>query len=223
MSAASKIIVALDVPSGEKALELAKQVDPAWVKVGLELFCSEGPALVEKLAQNYSVMLDLKLHDIPATVASAVKQVDRLGAKMLTIHCSGGEEMMQAAASSTSSMDILGVTVLTSMDEADLSAVGDGGYPQTLVKKRAKLALQHLAGVVCSPLEAALVRQLSSETLIVTPGVRPNATATDDQKRVATPASAIANGASYLVIGRAIRNASDPSKAFRRIVEQLGG
>ncbi len=226
----NRLIAALDVPTADAAVALANTLDGAasWVKVGLELYTSAGPDIVRRLVgAGARVMLDLKLHDIPATVARATEQVASLGAELLTVHTGGGPAMLRAAAeaASASGMRILGVTVLTSMDDADLRAVGVQGTAAEVVELRARLAVDSgCGGVVSSPHEAARVRAFAPASfLIVTPGVRPAGAAVGDQKRVMTPAEARAAGADMVVVGRPIRDAADPAAAARAIAAELDG
>jgi len=225
-SVGNRLIAALDAPSRANADALVDRLAgvPSWVKIGLELFCSEGPSIVRDYTKRgLSVMLDLKLHDIPETVARATAQVASLGAGLLTVHAGGGRAMLEAAVKNAGDMRVLAVTVLTSLDDNDLADVGAVGPVPELVKKRAQLA--HRAGchgIVASPQEAPLVRALvPAEFLIVTPGVRPAGTATGDQKRVTTPAQARASGADLVVVGRPLRDAQDPAAAARAIVAEL--
>ena len=224
----NRLIAALDVPTADAAVALAGRLDGAagWVKVGLELYTSAGPDIVRRLVgAGARVMLDLKLHDIPATVGRATAQVADLGAELLTIHTGGGAAMMRAAvdAAAPKGMRILGVTVLTSMDDADLASVGVNGAAADIVELRARLAVDAgCGGIVSSPHEAARVRALApSEFLIVTPGVRPAGADVGDQKRVMTPAQARAAGADMIVVGRPIRDADDPTEAARAIAAEL--
>lgn len=224
--AGNRLIAALDAPTRGEADGLVARLGgvPSWVKIGLELFCSEGPGIVgDYAAQGLSVMLDLKLHDIPETVARATGRVAALGAGLLTVHAAGGRAMLEAAVRSAGAMRVLAVTVLTSLDEADLSAIGAQGPVAELVKKRAALAISAgCAGVVASPHEVAAVRAIAPDGfLIVTPGVRPAGAAAGDQKRVMTPAQARAAGADLVVVGRPLRDAPDPAAAARAIVEEL--
>jgi orotidine-5'-phosphate decarboxylase len=225
----NRLIAALDVPTAREATELARALRGAagWVKVGLELYTSAGPDVVRALVDGGArVMLDLKLHDIPATVGRATAQVASLGAELLTVHTGGGAAMLRAAAEATGpSMRILGVTVLTSMDAADLDAVGAVGPVEALVEKRARLAVTAgCGGVVASPREAARLRAIvPGEFLIVTPGVRPAGADAGDQKRIMTPAEARAAGADLIVVGRPIRDAGDPAAAARAIAAELDG
>jgi orotidine-5'-phosphate decarboxylase len=200
------------------------------VKVGMTLFYAEGPAIVAALkARGFDVFVDLKLHDIPHQVRGAARSLGRLGAGMLTVHASGGADMMEAAVAGAAEgateagvavPAVLAVTVLTSMDAEALLAVGVKDSPATQVAGLAALArTAGVAGVVCSPREASEVRALlGPAALVVTPGVRPTWAEAGDQARLDTPASAIAAGASHLVIGRPITGAEDPAGAFDRIV-----
>ena len=225
------IIVALDVPTAEIALRLAKQVAPfvGAFKIGKELFVSAGPDIVRSIrATGASVFLDLKFHDIPNTVAKAVAAAVRLDVQMLTIHTSGGTEMMKAAEESAQETArnlgrpaplVLGVTVLTSFDSNELAEIGVEPNVGKQVERLATLAAKAgLRGLVCSPLEIADLRQfLPPEMQLVTPGIRTGAEASDDQKRTLTPKEALAAGASWLVIGRPIYAAQDPAAAAEKI------
>jgi orotidine-5'-phosphate decarboxylase len=226
-SVGNRLIAALDTPSRSEADAFVDRLAgvPSWVKVGLELFLAEGPAIVrDYTARGLSVMLDLKLHDIPETVARATARVASLGAGLLTVHAGGGQAMLEAAVKAANGMRILAVTVLTSLDEADLLAIGAQPPIEDLVKRRADLAAAAgCHGVVASPREAAAVRARAPEGfLIVTPGVRPAGSAVGDQKRVMTPDQARAAGADMVVIGRPLRDAADPAAAARTIVAELG-
>jgi orotidine-5'-phosphate decarboxylase len=225
-SVGNRLIAALDAPSRADADALVDRLAgvPSWVKIGLELFCSEGPSIVRDYTKRgLSVMLDLKLHDIPETVARATAQVASLGAGLLTVHAGGGRAMLEAAVKNAGAMRVLAVTVLTSLDDNDLTDVGANGPVAELVKRRAALA--HRAGchgIVASPHEVQAVRAIvPAEFLIVTPGVRPAGTATGDQKRVTTPAQARASGADLVVVGRPLRDAADPAAAARAVVAEL--
>jgi orotidine-5'-phosphate decarboxylase len=226
-----KIIVALDYPEGDRALALAKRLDPALcrLKVGKELFTAAGPELVESLVDaGFGVFLDLKFHDIPNTVASAVKAAARLGVWMVNVHASGGGKMMAAAREAlegaTNRPKLIAVTVLTSMSRGDLAEIGLDVEPRQQVRRLAKLAQDAgLDGVVCSAQEAAMLKgELGRDFLLVTPGIRPADASTDDQSRIMTPAAAIAAGSDYLVIGRPITKAADPLQALRNIHLELG-
>jgi orotidine-5'-phosphate decarboxylase len=222
----NRLIVALDVPDRAGADALVARLDGAssWVKIGLELFIAEGPSIVrDYVERGLQVMLDLKLHDIPATVASATARAAALGAGLLTIHTGGGRDMMKAAVGAASATKILAVTVLTSMDERDLLDIGASGRVADLVVRRAELAMAAgCDGVVASPLEAALVRAVAPPGfLIVTPGVRPAGGDVGDQKRVMTPTEARRAGADLVVVGRPVRGAADPAAAARAIAAEL--
>lgn len=225
-----RVIVALDYPSGEAALALVDRLDPARcrLKVGKELFVRSGPALVETLvARGFAVFLDLKFHDIPNTVAQACRAAADLGVWMVNVHALGGRRMMAAARealeSGPSRPRLIAVTILTSMGADDLAEVGLHGEPVDNVSRLAALAADAgLDGVVCSPREVpALRRERSEDFLLVTPGIRPAWSAADDQRRITTPAQAIADGSSYLVIGRPITAAEDPMAALARIDQEL--
>jgi orotidine-5'-phosphate decarboxylase len=224
--ASERVIVALDVPSMEGLHALLDRLEgqPRFCKVGLELFVAEGRRAVEAVQKRGAkVFLDLKLHDIPETVARAVASAKGLGAELLTVHTAGGFEMMRRAAEAAKGRPgILGVTVLTSLSDEDLRADGIVGTMREAVVRRAKLAEKaSAAGIVCSPQEVADVRAASETLALVVPGVRPAGAALGDQKRVATPASAIAAGADYLVVGRPIRDAQNPAAAFAAMVGEV--
>jgi orotidine-5'-phosphate decarboxylase len=237
----SPIVLALDTPDLEEARSWAAAAGSAigLVKVGLELFGAHGPAAVRVLrADGHRVMLDLKLHDIPATVSRAVAALDPLGAELLTVHAAGGSAMLQAAlAATTGAGRVAAVTVLTSLDGDDLAAIGLG-QPDAATERLARLALDAgCRALVCSPLEVARVRALAGpDVTLVCPGVRPVAPGParpgavpsgpggDDQARVATPAEALAAGADLLVVGRPITKAADPAAAAGAIsAEALAG
>lgn len=225
--AQDRLIVALDVATARQARELAAQLgDSAGTyKVGLQLFTAEGPAMVRDLVgSGKRVFLDLKLNDIPNTVAHAVKSAEALGATMLTIHASGGPAMLKAAAEAAGSdLLVLAVTVLTSMDENELAQVGVGGRVQDQVIRLAKLArAAGCGGVVASARESSLIRSAVGEGFaIVNPGVRPAGVERNDQKRVATPAEAIRAGATHIVVGRPITQAANPAQAAVAIVSEI--
>jgi orotidine-5'-phosphate decarboxylase len=226
-----KIIVALDFADATAALSLARRLRPdlCRLKVGKELFTAAGPALVAELQRTgFQIFLDLKFHDIPNTVAQACKAAAALGVWMLNVHALGGRAMMtsarEALGDSPSRPRLTAVTVLTSMAISDLAEVGiAGASPGEAALRLAKLSAQcGMDGVVCSADEARLLRtECGPGFLLVTPGIRPEGSAADDQKRVATPAYALANGASYLVVGRPITRASDPLSALRAIVDTI--
>jgi orotidine-5'-phosphate decarboxylase len=225
-----RIIVALDFSNAGDALQLANKLDSRLcrLKVGKELFTAAGPQLVEKLmTMGFDVFLDLKFHDIPNTVASACKAAARLGVWMVNVHALGGRKMLMAARNAIaqgSSTRLIAVTLLTSMDQDDLTDIGLQGQPEQIVERLARLANDcALDGVVCSALEAANLRnQIGKDFCLVTPGIRPaNEDQTDDQKRITTPRQAIANGANYLVIGRPITQSADPIRTCQRLNEEI--
>jgi len=225
-----KIFVALDTTDLDHALALGRDLAGlvGGVKVGKEFFTALGPDGVRAVADlGMPVFLDLKFHDIPATVAGAVRAALALGPFMLNVHASGGAAMMRAAAETVAKAPtkplVLAVTVLTSMGDGDLAAVGVGGDAASQVLRLAKLAQQSgLDGVVCSAREAEALRAaLGPNFKLVVPGIRPDWAATDDQKRITTPSQAVALGADYLVIGRPITGADNPADAARRIAEEL--
>ncbi len=231
--ARERVIVALDVPDHAGLLAFLDRLDgaPVLYKVGLELFVAEGERAVEAVKKRGGrVFLDLKLHDIPETVARAVASACRVGVDFLTVHTSGGYEMLSRAAAAaaatmtvaTPPLKVLGVTVLTSLLPDDLRADGiEVSIPET-VRARARVAARAgIAGLVCSPHEIAHARGADPRLLIVVPGVRPAGAAPGDQKRVATPGETARNGADYLVVGRPIRDAPDPAAAFASIVAEV--
>jgi orotidine-5'-phosphate decarboxylase len=228
--ARQRLIVALDVPTQAAALALADRLQGTcnWFKVGLELFVAAGPAVVEALAgRGYSIFLDLKLHDIPNTVASAVRSTGSLGARMLTIHAAGGPVMLAAAANAAAGLatppELLAVTVLTSMDQAQVTAIGVPRSPSEQVELLARMGMESgIRGFVCSPQEVSLLRKLTgAEGVLVIPGIRPSGADKGDQQRIATPAQALSQGASYLVVGRPITQALDPVSAAREILNEM--
>jgi orotidine-5'-phosphate decarboxylase len=230
MPCQTPIVVALDFSSRAAALNLAAQLDPALcrVKVGKELFTRCGPAVVEDLqAKGFEVFLDLKFHDIPNTTAMAVKAAAELGVWMVNVHCSGGLRMLSACREELDKLQgqrplLIGVTVLTSMEQADLAGIGLDLPPQQQVLRLAGLAAQAgLDGLVCSAQEAQVLKQAHPQLQLVTPGIRPAGSAADDQKRILTPAQAMAAGADFLVIGRPISQAADPSAALAALVAEL--
>jgi orotidine-5'-phosphate decarboxylase len=227
----SQIIVPLDVSSKKSAKTLVSSIGDAisWYKVGLELFTSTGPDVIHSLIKaQKKVFLDLKLHDIPNTVARAVTSAANLGVSLITIHAGGGSVMMRAAReaadqSTSGRPKILAVTTLTSMDESDLKELGILRHLPEHTEHLAQLAMNAgMDGVVCSPHEAAGFRKKFGDgALIVTPGVRPLGTASQDQKRIATPREAVLAGANYLVIGRPITGAKNPREAATAILEEM--
>jgi orotidine-5'-phosphate decarboxylase len=224
-----RIIVALDFPDSTSALALVEQLGDLvqWFKVGLELYLFSGNDIVHALKnRGHSVFLDLKLHDIPNTVAGAVRSVASAGADMLTVHASGGRAMMAAAAEAASLLacppKLLAVSVLTSMDAEQLHAIGVGASPADQVLRLAGLASEAgISGLVASSEEVAVLRAGFPDFTLVIPGIRPAGSAAGDQRRVATPAAAIRAGADYLVIGRPITQAADPAGAVRSILEEI--
>jgi orotidine-5'-phosphate decarboxylase len=227
-SAKEKIIVALDAPDAASANRLVDDLDGAavWVKVGLQLFTAEGPRFVESLkSRGLKVFLDLKFHDIPNTAGEAVRSAVALGVDMATIHLGGGPRMVGAAvdAADGSGLLVLGVSVLTSFDEAELAAVGVASTPAAHVGKLVAMGVAAgVRGVVCSPQEIGLLRGRHGDGLtIVTPGVRPAGADVGDQRRVMEPWEAVSAGASYLVIGRPITAAPSPRRAMEEILRTL--
>jgi orotidine-5'-phosphate decarboxylase len=225
-----RLIVALDVSSAAAAQKIVAAVgDSAFTyKVGMQLFTAVGPQVVRDLvASGRRVFLDLKYHDIPNTVAAAVREAAGLGATMLTVHASGGGKMLRAAAEAAGSVNpaptVQAVTVLTSMDDNDLANVGVRGRVVDQVLRLSALAISNgCHGVVASALEASALRaELGNEFVIVTPGVRPSGTDHGDQARVVTPAEAIAAGATHIVVGRPITAASDPAAEAKAILGQM--
>jgi orotidine-5'-phosphate decarboxylase len=230
----AKIIVALDYADTASVLNLVAQLDPdlCKLKVGKELFTATGPQFVEKLiAKNFQIFLDLKFHDIPTTVKKACQAASSLGVWMLNVHASGGTSMMHAAAEgvdigsqgSANKALLIAVTVLTSMSQENLTETGIAGTVENQVLRLAKLTQQAgLDGVVCSALEAKLLKQhLPNNFLLVTPGIRPATASLDDQSRVLTPSQALQMGASYLVIGRPITQAAQPLAALTKIYKEI--
>jgi orotidine-5'-phosphate decarboxylase len=229
-----EVIVALDFADPEEAFRLVGRLPPdTWYKVGLELFTRAGPPVVERLVgEGRHVFLDLKLHDIPNTVAGAVRSVARLGAELLTVHGSGGGAMLRAAAGAVSEaagpavrpLRLLAITVLTSLDDAGLAAVmGPGAGVEETAGRLAGLARESgIDGAVCSVNEAHAVRlACGAKFLVVTPGIRLFGESGHDQRRVATPAVARAAGADYLVVGRSITRAADPAAALAKVREEV--
>jgi orotidine-5'-phosphate decarboxylase len=228
---APKIIVALDYPDAQAALDLVSRLEPALcrLKIGKELFTLAGPKIVEQCMQHgFEVFLDLKFHDIPNTTAQACKAAASLGVWMVNVHALGGKKMMEAAreavASCTRPPKLIAVTVLTSMAQEDLAGIGIAATPAEMVLRLATLARDSgLDGVVCSAQEAALLRQHCGPNFnLVTPGIRPVDASADDQSRIMTPSAALKNGASYLVIGRPITKAADPLLALQNISKEIG-
>lgn len=225
----SRLIVALDFPEAAPALALADRLQGlcSWLKVGLELHTAEGPAVVHELRRRgFSVFLDLKFHDIPNTVAGAIRSAGGAGAQMLTVHAAGGPAMLEAAAEAAGCLpdppQLLAVTVLTSMDQLQLAAIGVDHSPEQQVLRLAETAMEAgITGLVASPEEVSVLRSRFPGATLVIPGIRPAGAATGDQKRIATPAAALAAGASHLVIGRPITQAADPVAATRAILDEM--
>jgi orotidine-5'-phosphate decarboxylase len=222
----SPVYVALDTPDIEKARSLAARVKThvGGLKLGLEFFAANGPAGVHEMARfGLPIFLDLKLHDIPNTVAKAIHALRPLEPAILTVHGAGGRAMMEdAKAAAPSGTKVVGVTVLTSLDGEDLGKIGVAGAPDAQVERLALLAREAgLDGVVCSGAEIAAVHKAWPEAFIVVPGVRPAEAAAGDQKRVVTPRQALDAGASILVVGRPITQADDPDAAARAIAATL--
>jgi orotidine-5'-phosphate decarboxylase len=225
-----RLIVALDVSTGEAARKIVAAVGDSALtyKVGMQLYTAEGPPIVRELvASGRHIFLDLKYHDIPNTVGAAVGAAARLGVSMLTVHAAGGGKMLRAAAEAAEKVNpqllVLAVTVLTSLDDTDLGTLGVRGGVSDQVLRLAALALANgCRGIVASAHECeALREEFGREFVIVTPGVRPAGSGHDDQARVVTPAEAIAAGASHIVVGRPITEASDPAAEARAILGQM--
>mgnify|MGYP002431624053 CR=1 FL=1 len=226
---ATELILAVDLEDKEVAKKFLAPLrgELSWVKIGLQMFLKYGPAVVDEFADaGFRVFLDLKLHDIPNTVASAIKSLRGRPCGMLTIHTLGGAEMMRRALDAADALPqtlLLGVTVLTSMDEKQLAGIGVPAAPMRQVELLAKLAAgTGMRGLVCSPLELpCLRRELGDEIALVTPGIRPKTATLDDQSRAMTPAEAADAGASFIVVGRPILKAADPVSAARAIRTEL--
>jgi orotidine-5'-phosphate decarboxylase len=226
-----EVILALDVPKAGDLPPLLKILprELSWFKVGLELFTAEGPALVKTLAADHrNIFLDLKLHDIPRTVANAVTAAGSLGASLMTVHAIGGRAMLTAAAEAAAAFGprrpkLVAVTTLTSLGQEDFTDLGITRTVSEQALRLTELALKcGIDGVVTSVLEAAALRREFGPTpILVTPGIRPAGSDIGDQKRVATPAIAVECGATYLVVGRPILDAADPAEATRRIQSEL--
>jgi orotidine-5'-phosphate decarboxylase len=225
-----ELILVLDAPSPREIAPTLKQLAGTirWAKVGLEMFTACGPDCVREVADmGYNVFLDLKLHDIPNTVAKSVESVAKLPIRMLTLHTSGGPEMMswavKAQRNTAPQLLLLGVTVLTSMSAEQLTSIGVMGTPADQVVRLGKLAVDSgISGLVCSPLEIAPLRgTLPPSVALVTPGIRPRDAKADDQTRVMTPGEAAAAGANFLVVGRPIFKAPDPVAAARAMISEI--
>lgn len=225
-----ELILALDMEARDEARNLLKSIGPElkWVKIGLQMFTANGPDWVREVAGlGFHIFLDLKLHDIPNTVAKAVHSLSQLPIGMLTLHASGGVEMMRAAQQSVADhkpgLLLLGVTVLTSMDEAQLRRVGVPSPPSVQVRNLAGAAVEAgVKGLVCSARELDLLTHDFGEKLtFVTPGIRPAGSSADDQKRIVTPAQAAASGSDFIVVGRPIYRADSPVEVVRSINRDL--
>jgi orotidine-5'-phosphate decarboxylase len=231
---AGRIIIALDAQTRQEALSLVQELPEAKIfKVGLTLFVSEGPPLLQEIQEKgKKIFLDLKLHDIPHQIGGAVKAGIGYNVHMMTLHASGGKEMMAKAAEAAETMAkqsgrskplLLAVTVLTSLKKEQLREIGMDDRVNEQVLRLARLAKENgMDGVVCSPQEIDIIKEeFGRDFLVISPGIRPKWAAAQDQKRILTPAKAIAKGVDYLVIGRPITQASSPAKAFLRITEEL--
>lgn len=227
-----RLVVALDLPTAREALAMADRLAGrvGMLKVGLELFCAEGPAFVDELQDRVPVFLDLKFHDIPTTVRRTLEAVLRLDPRLVNVHTQGGPAMLEAAVETVRAhraaggrTELLAVTVLTSLDREALAALGHAGRPEDLALAYARLAHQAgCHGVVCSAWEAAAIREACGEGFHrLTPGIRPTGAAIQDQARVMTPAQALAQGATWLVVGRPITHAADPAAAAEAIVAEM--
>lgn len=222
------LFVALDTPDLSRAVELARAVTGAagGVKLGLEFFAAQGPEGVRQLAAlGLPVFLDLKLHDIPNTVAKAVAALGPLKPAVMTVHAAGGKAMLEAArAAAPATTKVVAVTVLTSLDDEDLQSTGVAGSPADQVARLARLAYAAgLDGIVCSGAEVGIAREKWPDGFFVVPGVRPEGAGLGDQRRVVTPRQALDDGASILVVGRPVTGAADPGAAARAIADSLKG
>jgi orotidine-5'-phosphate decarboxylase len=226
-----KICIALDFPTREEVLSMARRLAGrvGWLKVGLEAFVAEGPGLVAEVAKTGAkVFLDLKLHDIPATVAGAVAAAARSGAHMVNVHASGGRAMLEAAreaADRARLARLIAVTLLTSIDTRALADLPMAGHPEGIARRLALLAKEcRLDGVVCAATDVRGIREACGpDFLTVVPGIRPAGAGLQDQKRIATPAGALRDGASLLVVGRPVTAAPDPEKALEPILAEIAG
>lgn len=225
-----QLILALDLPSREEALSMLDRLEGAvdYVKIGLQLFTAYGPDFVREVAdREYKVFLDLKLHDIPNTVAKAIRGIAALPVELLTLHASGGREMLEWAAAaqreSAPQLRLLAVTVLTSMDAAQLKALNVSVSTEAQVMALAQSAMDcHVHGLVCSSLELAPLRvRFGSDPLIVTPGIRPKGSDRDEQKRIMTPTAAARAGSNFVVVGRPILRAKDPAAIAQSVKKEL--
>jgi orotidine-5'-phosphate decarboxylase len=228
--ARQRLIVALDVRDAPAAFDLVSRLQEScrWFKVGMELFTAAGPAVLEPiLKRGHKVFLDLKFHDIPNTVAGAVRSAAALGVHMMTIHAAGGPAMLAGAREALDGLanppELLAVTVLTSMDAEQMDAVGLNRSPEEQVDRMGRLGLAAgIRGFVCSPREVAQLRAVTGpQGVLVIPGIRPAGAESGDQRRIATPAEALRQGASYLVVGRPITQAANPAEAAEAIVREM--
>ncbi len=221
-----RVLVALDVPDLEEAEKLARRLGDAvdGFKGGMELLMASGPGAIEAIAAvGKPVFVDAKLHDIPNTVGRAASHIKAAGARWVTVHASGGSEMIAAATTAMGGQGVLAVTMLTSLSQSDLAEVGVEVSPSAYVKDLAGLSFRAGAeGIVCSPREIAIVKQTHPRLKVFSPGIRPEGASNDDQKRVATPERAASDGADYLVIGRPITISDDPVATARLITASLG-
>jgi orotidine-5'-phosphate decarboxylase len=227
----TQLIVALDIASTSDIAPIVDRLpnEIAWYKIGLELFCAEGPHALDTLrTRGKNIFLDLKLHDIPRTVERAVKSATQHGVHMLTVHASGGRSMLLAAAEAAQSFGpnaptLLAITALTSLDQNDLNDLGIARTPEAHVLKMAELAFSAgIPGLVCSPQEVKKLRATFGEKpILVTPGIRLPSGSAGDQKRIATPRDAVRDGSSFLVVGRPILDASDPRAAAEKILQDM--
>jgi len=232
MSCQSPVVVALDFPTMTQSIEMAKRLDPSQcrVKVGKELFTTAGPAILDELhGLGFDIFLDLKFHDIPNTVANAVSVAAKSGVWMVNVHATGGRRMMEASANALQQLPdqntlLIAVTVLTSMDQSDLIEIGIDATPEQHVKRLAALAKSSgMDGVVCSAQESNMLSSdLGKDFVLVTPGIRPAGSAQGDQKRIMTPAEAMAAGSHYLVMGRPITQSADPMAVLTQVNSDLG-
>ena len=229
---ACKLILALDLETREEAFAMLDRLGDSleWVKVGLQLFTAYGPDFVREIAdRGYKVFLDLKLHDIPNTVAKAVKSISTLPVELLTLHGSGGGEMLEWANKAREdyapNLNLLAVTVLTSMDGTQLRSLNVNATAEAQVKHLADISIKAgIQGLVCSSLELSPLRaRFGNDPIIVTPGIRPKGASADEQKRIMTPHAAAAAGSSYIVVGRPILMAADPAAAAAAIRAELAG
>ena len=229
----SELVVALDFKDAQSAFEMAEKVRGVapWVKVGLELFCAEGPEIITRFKEmGFKVFVDLKFFDIPNTVKGAVRSATRAGADMLSLHALGGERMAIAAregraegATGDEGPLLMAITILTSMDEDDIPFPVPDGLGSAVLDLALASSQAGLDGVVCSGLEVEAIKEkCGKDFLALTPGIRP-ASVSDDQRRVVTPAQAVERGSNFLVVGRPITGADDPAEAARRIVAEMNG